>query len=143
MRWAVLITLLTSIRFAYTGYSKRRTFGKTDNTWRHWTATVSHMQLIIGMLVYTQSSTAKFNFRQISFLGHIKPEFFFGVVHLLMMLIAIVLVTIGSAVAKRKPNDHEKFKTMLIWFSLALFIILLAIPWPFSPLAQRSYLHTL
>jgi hypothetical protein len=57
------------------------------------------------------------------------------------MLIAIVLITIGSAVAKLKTVQENKFKTMLIWFSIALVIIFIAIPWPFSPLANRPYLR--
>jgi hypothetical protein len=58
------------------------------------------------------------------------------------MFVAIVLITIGSAKAKRKSNDTQKFKTMLIWFSIALLIIFIAIPWPFSPLANRPYIRT-
>jgi hypothetical protein len=64
---------------------------------------------------------------------------FFGILHLLFMLTAIVLITIGSAKAKRMPTDEEKFKTMLTWYSIGLIIILIAIPWPFSPLASRPY----
>jgi hypothetical protein len=59
--------------------------------------------------------------------------------HSLMMIVAIVIITIGSAKAKRKPTDIEKFKTMAIWFSIGLFIILVNIPWPFSPFASRSF----
>jgi len=58
------------------------------------------------------------------------------------MLTAIVIITIGSALAKRKKTDKEKFKTMLVWFSAALLIIFIAIPWPFSPLANRPYIRT-
>lgn len=64
---------------------------------------------------------------------------FFGMIHSLLMLVAIIVITFGSALAKRKTTDREKFKTMLYWFSIALIIILIAIPWPFSPLANRPY----
>jgi drug/metabolite transporter (DMT)-like permease len=57
------------------------------------------------------------------------------------MLTAIVLLTIGSALTKRKKDDRDKFKTMLTWFGIALIIILIAVPWPFSPFAQRPYLR--
>ena len=67
---------------------------------------------------------------------------FFGLIHILFMLTAIVIITIGSALAKRKPTDSEKFKTMLLWFSLALMLIFVAIPWPFSPLANRPYFRS-
>ena len=64
---------------------------------------------------------------------------FLGLIHSSLMLIAIVLITIGSAISKRKQTDTEKFKTMLVWFSVAFIIIFVAIPWPFSPLASRPY----
>ncbi|MBL4678510.1 MAG: hypothetical protein JKY70_20265 [Mucilaginibacter sp.] len=143
MRWVVLISLLTAIYKACDGYMKGRVFSNADNALRHWTATIAHIQLMVGMLVYTQSPNAKFSFKQPVFYGHITPTFFFGVLHLLMMLSAIVLITVGSATAKRKAGDRQKFKTMLIWFGIALLVILLAIPWPFSPLAQRAYLRSL
>jgi len=55
------------------------------------------------------------------------------------MTIAIVLLTIGSSVAKRQQTDRTKFRAMTIWFVLALLVIFAAIPWPFSPLANRPY----
>ncbi|WP_448635056.1 hypothetical protein [Pedobacter panaciterrae] len=59
--------------------------------------------------------------------------------HSLMMVIAIVVITIGSARAKRKLTDPEKFQTMALWFSAGLLIILSSVPWAFSPLISRPY----
>jgi cytochrome b561 len=59
--------------------------------------------------------------------------------HSLMMVIAIIVITIGSAKAKRKLTDREKFKTMALWFSAGLLIILSSVPWAFSPLISRPY----
>jgi len=72
---------------------------------------------------------------------HIWEIRFFGIEHSSTMLIAILLITIGSALAKRKPTDREKFKIIAIWFSIALLLILAAIPWEFSPLVSRPYLR--
>ncbi|GAA4339005.1 hypothetical protein GCM10023149_49420 [Mucilaginibacter gynuensis] len=58
------------------------------------------------------------------------------------MTVAIILITIGSSAAKRKTTDIAKFKTMTVFFLLALLIIFMAIPWPFSPLANRPYLRS-
>jgi uncharacterized membrane protein YozB (DUF420 family) len=141
-RWVVLLLLLTAIYRAFTGYRQQRIFSGTDNAIRHWTATVAHLQLITGIILYTKSpmvhyfwshSTASIPYFEITF---------FGVVHISVMILAIVLLTIGSAMAKRKPADKEKFKTMLIWFLVALLLIMLAIPWPFSPFANRPYYRT-
>jgi predicted acyltransferase len=56
---------------------------------------------------------------------------FYGMEHLLLMLLAIVLITIGSAKAKRASTDEKKFKTTYLFFTLGLVLILAGIPWPF------------
>lgn len=141
IRWFVLGMLLYSIYRAYKGYSRSLIFKESDDTWRHWTATTTHIQLIIGILLYSKSVTVKAFFSGLGSRDHITEPMFFGVIHIALMLSAIVLVTIGSAIAKRKTIDKDKFKTILIWFGAALLLILIAIPWPFSPLAQRPYLR--
>jgi len=79
------------------------------------------------------------------FLHHFKEAVherqirFFGMEYITIMIIAIVIITIGSAKAKRKQTDKEKFKTMAIWFSVGLLLIISSVPWQFSPLTGRSY----
>ena len=140
-RWLVLLSLLYALYRAVAGYVAGRSFNKTDDAVRHWAATIAHVQLMLGIVLYTQSITAKISGKAFTESGHIREPFFFGVIHLLMMSSAIVLITIGSAIARRSPTDRQKFKTILIWFGLGLLLILIAIPWPFSPLAQRPYLR--
>lgn len=139
IRWLVLVSLLYSIYIAYKGYSQKLSFTKKDNLIRHWTATIAHIQLIFGILVYVQSPIVKYFWKNFNEAIQNLDASFFGIIHIVLMLLAIVLITIGSALAKRKSSDEQKFKTMLIWFSLALLIIFIAIPWPFSPLANRPY----
>lgn len=138
-RWLVLASLIVAVYSAYKGYTSKRNFTKTDNAIRHWTATIAHIQLVIGIILYSQSPIIKYFWTNFKDAVHHIDVAFFGVIHIALMLSAIILITIGSALAKRKPADNEKFKTMLVWFSIALFIILIAIPWPFSPFANRPY----
>jgi len=141
-RWLVLACLVLSICRAAIGLINDRQFTKTDNSIRHWTATAAHIQLTVGILLYTQSPLVA------SFWHHPQTGIynlnltFYSIIHLLLMLLSIVVLTIGSAMAKRKTMDREKFRTMLIWFSIALVLILIAVPWPFSPLSGRPYLRT-
>ena len=141
-RWAVLVFIIYSVYRAFTGLTKGRKFSKTDNALRHWTATIAHIQLMIGMILYTQSPVVKYFWSSTKSAGQNLEVAFYGLIHLTMMLAAIIVLTIGSAMAKRKRTDKEQFKTMLVFFSIALFIIFVAIPWPFSPLANRPYTRT-
>lgn len=139
LRWFVLGSLLYSIYIAYKGYASQLSFTRKDNLIRHWTATIAHIQLIFGILIYVQSPIVKYFWANFATAIQNIDAVFFGLIHILCMLISIVLITIGSALAKRKANDRDKFKTMLIWFCIALLIIFIAIPWPFSFLANRPY----
>ena len=136
-RWLVLLSLLCGIFRAYRGCANRLAFTATDDSVRHWTATILHIQLVLGFTLYFISPVIQ-AFRQqgIRAGGHVA---FFGVIHIGIMLLAVVLVTIGSSMAKRQSADGAKFRTMLIWFSVGLLVIFLAIPWPFSPLVNRPY----
>ncbi|PIF45834.1 hypothetical protein CLU96_2848 [Chryseobacterium sp. 52] len=138
-RWIVLLSLFYAIFRAYKGYFSGKVFSKTDDSVRHWTATIAHIQLILGIILYSQSPIIKYFWKNFSEAKSSLDLLFFGLIHALLMMTAIVLVTIGSALAKRKNTDREKFKTMLIWFTIALAVIFMAIPWPFSPLVNRPY----
>ncbi|HEX2606297.1 MAG TPA: hypothetical protein VHK91_02915 [Flavisolibacter sp.] len=56
---------------------------------------------------------------------------FYGVEHLVGMLIAIILLHIGKSQARKAISDKAKHRRTLIFYSLALLIILVTIPWPF------------
>jgi hypothetical protein len=139
IRWFVLISLLFAIYQAYKGWLTNKVFTKFDNSVRHWTATIAHIQLILGISLYFISPIVDY------FLNNFKDAIgdneirFFGMEHSAMMLIAIVLITVGSLLVKRKETDKQKFKTMAIWFSIAFLIILISIPFPFSSTASRPY----
>lgn len=138
-RWLVLVSLVYSIYRAYFGYSSNKAFSKGDNALRHRTATIAHIQFMIGITLYIKSPVIQFFWDNFSEAVNNPDTVFFGLYHFLLMIVAVVFVTIGSALAKRKPTDQEKYKTMLVWFSITLLLILIAIPWPFSPLANRPY----
>jgi hypothetical protein len=139
IRWFVLASLILAIYTAYNGYSSKRIFTKTDNAIRHWTATIAHIQLVIGIILYSQSPLIKYFWKNFDTAIQDFDTAFFGLIHIFLMLSSIIIITIGSALSKRKTTDQVKFKTMLVWFSIALLLIFIAIPWPFSPLANRPY----
>ena len=140
LRWLVLGSLLYAIYVSFRGVLKRQAFTAKANAIRHWTATIAHVQLLAGMTVYLQSPVVKATVAVVDPLW--REHTFFKYVHSSLMIFAIVLVTIGSAKAKRVPGDQQKYTTVLKWFIAALVLLLIAIPWPFSPLAQRPYFRS-
>ena len=50
VRWLALLFLVITIARALSRYFQNREFSETDNLVRHWSATMMHVQLIVGML---------------------------------------------------------------------------------------------
>ena len=63
---------------------------------------------------------------------------FFAIEHITMMLIAIILMHIGKAQARKAIPDKSKHRRTIIFYTLALLIILIAIPWPFRSIGAAS-----
>ena len=49
--------------------------------------------------------------------------------HPLTMIIAIALITIGYSKHKKKLTSAAKFKTIAIFYTIALLLVLAKIPW--------------
>ena len=54
---------------------------------------------------------------------------FSSVEHPLIMIIAVILITIGFSKHKKKETGNAKFKTIAIFYAIALILILSRIPW--------------
>ena len=122
LRWAVLAGLLLGLGRGYRGWLLARPFTALDNALRHWAATLAHLQLLLGYALYFSSPLVA-SFRQTG--AAAGPEArFFGLLHVLLMTTAVVILTIGSALARRRPTDAARFRTMALWFTAALLLIL-------------------
>ncbi len=136
-RWLVLSTLLFAIFRGYRGWLGQKPYLRFDDRVRHITATIAHVQLLLGIWLYFISPIVAYFLHNFHTAVHDRAIRFFGMEHITMMLTGIILITIGSAKAKRQATDRQKFKTMAIWFTVALLVILSSVPWSFSPLISR------
>jgi len=136
-RWLVLLSLLFAIYRGYRGWLGNKPYTTIDNGARLFAVNIAHIQLVIGIWLYFISPIVNYFLHNFKEAVHERQIRFFGMEHVTMMVIAIVFITIGSAKAKRKTTDREKFKTMAIWFTISLLLIFTSIPWSFSPLISR------
>lgn len=136
-RWLVLGSLIFALFRAYRGWLFKKPFSKTDNIVRIVSATVAHVQLVLGLTLYFVSPIVNYFLHNFGIAVRERNIRFFGMEHVTMMLVAITLITIGSVKTKHKPADEQKFKTMAIWYTIAFVIIFLSIPWSFSPFTSR------
>ena len=139
IRWFVLISLMYAIYRAYKGWKTNKLFSKFDDSIRHNTATIAHVQLIFGVWIYLISPLITYFYSNFNEALHQREIRFFGMEHSIMMFTGIILLTIGSLKTRRKTIDLEKFKTMFIWYLISFLVIITSIPWKFSPLISRPY----
>jgi hypothetical protein len=142
-RWLVLVSLVYAIYRSYRGWLGSKEYSFFDNGVRHWSATIAHVQLILGLWLYFISPVIDYFLHHYKEAVHEREIRFFGMEHSSMMILGIIVITISSILAKRQTNDKVKFKTLAIGYTLALLIILSSVPWPFSPLVSRPYLRML
>jgi len=100
------------------------------------------IQLLIGLILYFNNSwfaQLKSNTSEVMKNGALR---FFAMEHALMMIVAWLLVHVGRSMVKRSDIDAQKHKRSLIYFGIALVIILAMIPWPFRTEVARPLLRS-
>jgi len=55
------------------------------------------------------------------------------------MIIAWILVHVGRVLVKKAFTSKAKYKKSLIFFGIALLLILIATPWPFRDAVARPW----
>ena len=141
MRWLVMVSILGTLVSAFSGLFGKRSYTKTDQTWRVVATSIAHTQLLIGFYLYAISPIIRYYWREKPSFAQAQEFPFFALIHISLMLVAVVLMTIGSSKAKRQTDAHDRFRTTAIYFTLGLVLILIAVPWPFSPLAARPWVR--
>lgn len=61
---------------------------------------------------------------------------FFAVEHSVAMIIAAILIHIGRSFAKKNIPDRTKHRKTVLYYVIALIIVLASIPWPFREIGQ-------
>lgn len=137
LRWLVLVTLAWALLLCLSGHFSKRKFRKWDQIAVRTASTTCYVQLFVGFVLYYRSPIVHAFWVQKP--GYWSDATYFAVVHILLMSTAMVLITIGSSTVKRKIPDSQRFKAVVWYYGLGLCLILLLIPWPFSPLAARPF----
>jgi len=131
--WAYLTVLLIILATfnAFRGMMSNSNFSAKDLKLSLFTLIVTHIQIVIGLFLYIYSPNAMGAIKSGGMGSVMKDSLlrFSSVEHPLMMLIAVVLITIGFSKHKKKTTDSAKFKTIAIFYGIALLLVLSRIPW--------------
>jgi len=128
--WAYFVLALLLITIVKTILNLKKEYTLQDVRLPLFTLIASHIQLFIGLAWYFMSPAYK-SLKENGMGATMKDGAtrLLAVEHPIMMILAIVFITIGFSKHKKKTTDAGKFKTLAIWYGLALVLILSRIPW--------------
>jgi len=130
--WAylVLVILVISTFNALIKFFGNKEFGAFDFRVSLFTLIVSHIQLIIGIVLFFAagylSIISETGMGEIMKNSSLRSNI---VEHPLTMIIAVTLITMGYSKHKKKLTSKPKFKRLAIFYTLALILVLAKIPW--------------
>ena len=125
LAYAVLAVLVLAIINAFLGLSAKRNFTSKDRSISLIALIFSHIQLVVGIVLWIESPLGKAALSQLSN----SAVRLTALEHPLINIIAIVLITIGWSKHKKEESSNGKFKKIAIFFTLGLLLILSRIPW--------------
>lgn len=130
--WAyiTLLVLIFAVVNVLIGLTSKKEFKDKDLRISLFTLIVAHLQLIIGFIAFFVS--AQFAYVLDNGMGAAmkEPEIrLFVLEHPLMMILAIAAITVGFSKHKRQTTDNGKFKTIALYYGIALIFVLSRIPW--------------
>ena len=130
--WAYIVLIVLIIAFinALFGTIKDRDFKDKDLRLSLFALIAAHIQLILGLIMYYVSPFYE-HMREIGMGAAMKDATtrLFVVEHPLMMILAIVFITMGFSKHKKKKTNLAKFKTVAVFYGIALLLVLSKIPW--------------
>jgi hypothetical protein len=140
LRWLVLLAVLMAVARAAGGVSSRRPWTPVDDRAGVWLTASLDLQMLIGIVLYGfLSPVTKSAFVDMAAAMRAAPIRFFVVEHPVGMIVAIALAHIGRVRVRKAATSEAKHKTALIFFGLALVVLLLSIPWPVGPGARSLF----
>jgi Na+-driven multidrug efflux pump len=121
LRYLVLVFLLVVIVTSLAGWLGKKPYKKLDNKLSLYLFISTHLQLLVGLILYFVSPWVKFS--EMS-----NRDFrYWTVEHVSMMLIAVVLITLGRTTSKKMTDDTAKHKRLFLFNLIALVIVVVAI----------------
>lgn len=138
-RWIVLLLLLIAIFNSLV--AGKRPWIRTDARTGTILVIFADLMLLLGLAIWYFGPKGYKYIESMGLSGVMKNSMtrFFAVEHLVMMLIAIILIHIGKVQGRKPISDRAKHRRTLIFYLLALIIILAAIPWPFRQAGSHWY----
>jgi NADH:ubiquinone oxidoreductase subunit 2 (subunit N) len=94
---------------------------------------VSHIQLLIGLILYFISPKFQWWGEGMGAVMKNSTYRLYLVEHPVTNILAIVLITMGWSMHKRQVNNNKKFVRIALFYTLGLLLLLSRVPWEAWP----------
>jgi hypothetical protein len=131
VRWLVLITAIFALFRAYRGWLGKVEWKNLDRRAGVFFTSTMDLQMLLGLILYIGLSpiTHQF-FSNISGAMIAGGEIaYFGIEHLITMIIAVTLAHAGSTISRKGSDPSRQHRTAAIFYTLSLLAVIIAIPW--------------
>jgi hypothetical protein len=130
VRWVVVVLAVVVVVRALLGWRRSNPWTELDNRLGLFFTIGLDVQVLLGVILYLfLSPLVGVAFQDFGAAMRDSELRYWGVEHIALMIIALVLAHAGRSIAKRASDAIEKHKRALIFYGLSVLIILLAIPW--------------
>ncbi len=133
LRYVIVIAALAAVVLAFRGWLTRKPFTALDDRLGMIFTSSMHLQLLIGLLLYgvfSQLTQAAFNNMGAAMTNPALR--FYAVEHISMMIVAVVIATVGRSLSRRAKDDTAKHRMAAIFYTIALIVVFVSIPWPWA-----------
>jgi uncharacterized membrane protein len=125
IRYIVIVLFALALIMALVGLFGRKPYTQTNRKLNLFALISAHIQLLTGLVLYFFSPNVMF--RNMGAAMKDTMLRYWTVEHLVMMIFAVALITIGHSRAKKAIDAFNKHRAICLFYGLALLVILLAI----------------
>ena len=129
-RWVVLIAGIVTVAMSFVGWFSKSDWTRTNEKMGMAYVSLIDMNVLLGLLLYIfLSPITKAVFANFGAAMGDNTLRFFAVEHIFGMIVALAAAHVGRVLTKKATEPLKKHRTVAIWYTLSLLIILAMIPW--------------
>lgn len=129
LAYVVLIFLVLATLNAFWGLIGKRSFGSKDLRLSLFALIFSHIQLVLGLILYFISPKFQWWSEGIGEVMKNSNYRLYLVEHPITNILAIVLITMGWSLHKKAAGDRKKYFRIAVFYGIGLLLLLSRIPW--------------
>jgi len=129
LRWVVLFLAAWALFRGYSGWMRDRPWSGLDRQAGLVFSIVFDIQILLGLFLAFISPLVQNVLVGVGAAMQAPHSRFFLIEHVPLMLLALILVHLGSSRSRNAPDDHTKHRRAAVMYTLGTLATGVAIPW--------------